>query len=266
MVNLINCNNIIKIMKNWKEYFDGIILERGLDYYESRAVRIYDYSAEHVYAQVAGTMIYDVSIYFKDSEITSMYCDCPYGSNCKHLAATLYYIEEHQELLKKEDYNELIISCSYEELIEFLSSELPKNPALANKLKLFKNQGVGEDFYINKLKNSFSSSSNILKFLNEDIQELIELKQYELIFKLCKMLIDHINSELKYDEFHMLEEIIYKLDGITTQLRDVDGAQKAISDFLEYAIRTSDDYFILDELTDSMSRNGDMNRLIDDIN
>ena len=104
---------------------------------------------------------------------------------------------------------------------------------------------------------------NILKFLNEDIQELIELKQYDLVFKLCKLIIDHVNAELKYGEFHKLDDVIYKLDGITTQLRDVDEAHKGICEFLEYAIITSEDYFILDELTDSMSRNGDMSRLYD---
>ena len=250
-------------MKTWKDYFEDIILERGFDYYESGAVRIYDCSVEQVEAQVAGSMIYDVNIYFKDSEITSMYCDCPYEDNCKHLAATLYYLEDHPELLKKEDYNELLISCSYDELIEFLASELPINPSLANKLKIFKNQGVSEDYYINKLENSFSSSMNILKFLNEDIQELIKIKQYDLVFKLCKLVIDYINEELKYGEFHLLDDVIYKLGGITTQLRDVDEAYNGICDFLEYAIITSEDYFILDELTDAMSRNGNMSRLHD---
>jgi hypothetical protein len=54
------------------------------------------------------------------------------------------------------------------------------------------------------------------------------------------------------------------LDDITTQLRCVGQAHEAICDFLEYAITTSDDYFILEELTDAMSRNGDMNRLFDE--
>jgi hypothetical protein len=176
-------------------------LDRGRNYYEINAVRIYDYSSEHVTSQVAGSRVYDVSIYFKDSEITSMYCDCPYWDNCKHMAATLYYLEDHPELLESEDFTDLITSCTYVELIEFLGSELPKNPKLANKLKLFKNKGESEDCYINKLENSFSSPSNILKFLNEDIQELIELKQYDLIFRLCRLVIDHINSELKYVNF-----------------------------------------------------------------
>ena len=251
------------MMKDWKMHFEGKILGRGRDYYESNAVRIYDYSNEHVYVQVAGSDIYEVSIFLKDSKITSMHCDCPYPYNCKHIAAALYYLEDHPELLEAEDYYELIMSCTHEELIDFLVSELPKNPSIANKLKLFKNKGANEDYYINRLENSFSSSSNILKFLNEDIGELVELKQYDLVFKLCRLLIDHINSEMKYGDFNMLADIIYKLDDITTELRSVDEAHEGICDFLEYAISTSDDYFILEELTDAMSRNGDISRLYD---
>ena len=251
------------MMKDWKRHFEAKILGRGQDYYESNAVRIYDYSPEHVHAQVAGSYIYEVSIYLKDCEITSMHCDCPYPYNCKHLAAVLYYLEDHPQLLEAEDYNELIMSCTREELIDFLISELPKNPPLANKLKLFKNQGVSEDYYINMMENSFSSSSNILKFLNEDIGDLIELKQYDLVFRLCRLVIDHVNSEMKYGHFNMLEDIIYRLDDITTELRSVDEAHECICDFLEYAISTSDDYFILEVLTDAMSRNGDINRLYD---
>lgn len=252
-------------MKNWKRYFDGKILNRGMNYYESNAVRLYSYSNTHVYAQVAGTMIYDVDIYFDDDlQIKSMHCNCPYYDNCKHLAATLYYLEDHPEVLKKEDPIDLITSCSHADLIEFLTRELAQNPELLAKLKLYKNKGVNEEFYINKLENSFSSSSEILRFLNMDCGDLIEFKQYDLLFKLCKLIIDWVNAKREYGYFDDLEDIINKLDDITTQLRDVDEAHEGICDFLEYAIATSDDEFILDVLTDAMSRNGDMGRLVDD--
>lgn len=251
-------------MKRWKEYFEEKILDRGMDYYESNAVRIYSYSDSHINAQVAGTIIYDVDIYFRDCEITSMHCNCPYYDNCKHLAATLYYLEDHPDLIKTENPTDLLLTCSHEELIEFLSGELSKNPELFAKLKLFKNKGVGEEFYINKLENSFSSSSKIMKFLNQDCSDLIELKQYGLLFGLCRRVIDHVNGELEYGYPDMFEEIIYKLDDITTRLRDVDEAHDGICDFLEYAVSTSDDIFILDVLSDAMSRNGDMSRLFDE--
>ena len=49
------------MMKDWKRHFEAKILGRGQDYYESNAVRIYDYSPEHVHAQVAGSYIYEFS-------------------------------------------------------------------------------------------------------------------------------------------------------------------------------------------------------------
>ena len=249
-------------MNNWQKYFTSKILDRGCDYYDSNAVRIYTYSKNHVESQVIGSKVYNVRINFNESNITSMYCDCPYPDYCKHLAATLYYIDDHPEILKKEDYLDLISGFSHAELVEFLAGELPQNPELVNKLKLFKSD-IDEDYFILKLNNSFSDSFSILKCMDEEFVQLIDLKHYYLLFQLCRLLIDHINEELKYGEFDMLEDIIYKLDGIMTRLRDVPEAEEGISDFLEYAISTTDDYFILEELTDSMSRNGDMSRLFD---
>ena len=122
----------------WKKYFDGKILSRGLDYYNSNAVRIINSSTSSVDAQVAGSSVYDVRINFKGSVISSMYCGCPYEGYCKHLAATFYYIDEHGELLDEHDYMDLLMSLTHGETIEFLSEELSRNADLRNKLKLFK--------------------------------------------------------------------------------------------------------------------------------
>lgn len=108
-------------MSDWKRYFDGKILSRGLDYYNSNAVRVISSSSSNVDAQVAGSIVYDVRINFDDSNISSMYCSCPYEGYCKHLAATLYYIDEHKELLTESDYMDLLVSLTHAEIIEFLS-------------------------------------------------------------------------------------------------------------------------------------------------
>lgn len=248
---------------DWKDYFEKHILERGLEYYNINAVRIYQYDSERIEAQVAGSRIYNVVINFSDSDITSMYCDCPYFEGydyCKHLAATLYYIDDHPELLDEEDYTELLSSLSYLDLFEFLSKELPKNRDLANKLKLFKSDEIDEEFYMDKLIGSLPNSFEILKFMDREINDLISQNQFNLVFKLLREIIDHINSELEYGEFPFMVEIISKIDFIITQIRD-DVPIEFISDFLEYAISSSDDYYILDRLTDCMSRNGDIERL-----
>lgn len=241
------------------------ILDRGHDYYDINAVRIYTYSNEHVEAQVAGSRVYNVMINFKDRKIDSMYCDCPYFQGydyCKHLAATLYYIEDHPELLKaSEDVSDLIFESTPEELKLFLIDEIQYSPDLANKFKLFKNNGADDDFYINKLKASLTNSFEILKFIDTDIQDLIGYNEFTLMFKLFKILIDHINNELEYGEFSFLEDIIYKIDDSITQIRDTASTDE-ITEFLVYAVNSSEDDFILKELTDCLSRNGDIEQLI----
>ena len=127
-------------MKNWKGYFEDKILSRGRDYYESRAVRIYKSAQTHVDAQVAGSIFYDVRINLKDSKIKSMYCTCPYFQGydyCKHLAATLYYLDDHPELIEKKDFSELFSSLTKEVLVEFLVEEFSDNPYLARKTLIF---------------------------------------------------------------------------------------------------------------------------------
>lgn len=87
---------------------------------------------------MAGNNIYEVIINFKDSKVDSMYCNCPYYGNCKHLAATLYYLDEHPELLDVIDYSKLISSLSEDEPRKFLSLELQTNHDMANRLRLLK--------------------------------------------------------------------------------------------------------------------------------
>lgn len=139
-------------MKNWKSRFGNQILDRGLDYYTDSRVRITRFSPSYVEAYIYGTRAYEVLITFKDSRIISMFCDCPYCQNhglCKHLAATLYYLEENPDLIKPADYSDLLNSLSREELIEFLNSTLQADSELVAKLRLFTNNDVDENFYIN---------------------------------------------------------------------------------------------------------------------
>lgn len=253
-------------MKNWQSRFQDVILSRGLDYYNSNAVRIIDYSPEHVIAEVAGSRVYDVSVYFENSDIHSMYCDCPYFEgygNCKHLAATLYHIDDHPELIEKKDYTKFLLEFSKDELIEFLNEEIPNYPYLEIKLKLFKNENPDDEYYITKLKNSMDSSFDILKFLNIEIQDLIKTEQFDLMFRLLVMIMDRIAKELQWGYFQALDDVIDKIDDVISQIRDKADIND-ISDFLEYAINLTDNFTIMEGLTDCMSRNGDMSRLLCD--
>lgn len=252
-------------MDNWEKYFADAILERGQDYYDMGLVKIREYSSNYIQASVEGTIDYKVGINFRDGEITAMYCDCPYFQDrdyCKHLAATLYYIENHPELLNHaNDVSDLLSGFSKRELVDFLTAEIAKNPDLEMHLRLFKNSDIDETAYVNKLKRCFGDSFEVLKFMNNDIQDLINAGQFDLIFTLCRMIMQNIEEESKYGHVSSLEDIIYEIDDIMTQIRD-SAPTEDITEFLMDSIKSTDDYFIDEILTDSLSRNGDMSKLL----
>lgn len=92
------------MMGNWKDLFSEVILERGLDYYESGAVENLEITSRGYTAIVSGSEDYEVEIELDDQgNICEMFCDCPYaedGSYCKHMAGVLYAIEREQNIEK----------------------------------------------------------------------------------------------------------------------------------------------------------------------
>ena len=87
------------MIKGWRDLFRTHILERGLDYYESRAIKSLKQTEKGYEATVEGTEEYHVEIEISDNRVYDMFCDCPYaedGNYCKHMAAVLYEITEGQ--------------------------------------------------------------------------------------------------------------------------------------------------------------------------
>ena len=250
---------------DWRKHFGSAILERGYNYFKSNAVRIYTHSNDCVEAKVAGTRIYDLRINFKDSQIQSMYCNCPYGGNCKHLAATLYYIDDHPELLEcSDEHLDILSSLSHAELIEFLAAELPKNPDLLNRLKLFKNDDINQDYYKNKLKDSFDDSFNVLNFIEEELNDLKDAGQIDLVLTLSKCIVRYCEEELMYyGQYDAFEDIILKIDDLTNCLIN-DGFEDEVCDFLADCILNCDDESILDLFTDTYSRFRSVEELFDE--
>ena len=251
-------------MKNWQKYFATEILERGLNYYKSNAVRIYNSSNTCIDAQVAGSIIYDLRIDFKDSQIDSMYCNCPYYDNCKHLAATLYYIEDHPELLREsEDITDLVLSMTQGEMVEFLLEEVQKNPDLSNRLKLFMNQDVDVEYYQNKLRMCFGNSLDVLNFIDDDLYDLKEANQIDLILTLSKSIVKYCEELVLYGQYDAFDGIIVKIDDLMNRLLNI-GFEDEVCDFLEEMILTSDDESVLDLFTDTYSRYRSVEKLFDE--
>ena len=249
-------------MNNWKANFSQTILERGLDYYESNAVRTYTCSGSHISAQVAGSKMYNVSIYFENMEISSMHCDCPYEGNCKHIAATLYYLDNHQDLMNHEDYSDLISSLTYDELVEFLYEELPKNPDLANKLKLLKNHEADSRWFHDKLENCFNSPVRVIDFMNEDLQNLKNAKQINLLFSLLKRIVDYLAELNYYGQYDAYDDVLDTVESVINNLLYL-GYEKQTCDFLEEFILNSEDECVLDIFTDTYSRYRSVEELFD---
>jgi len=248
---------------DWELYFKNIILERGHDYYQMDAVEILNTSKNAIEANVMGRNIYDVRISFKGDNITSMYCSCPYDDNCKHLAAVLYYVDDHQELFSKDnDIRNLVCDSSVNDLQEFLIEELENDNDLLNRFKIFTDSDIDDDFYTKKLMNSFSKPVNVMRFIEEDIPVLIKSRQFDLVLKLSKSIVDYLEeiSNYDYDAFYI---IINKLDTIMISLFNR-GYKKPVLDFLADIILTNDNIEILDMLTDTYSRIGDVEKLFED--
>lgn len=116
------------MIKNWQDHFSDRILERGFDCYLMDAVSGLVKTSQGYQANVYGTEAYDVSIDLENGRLQSMSCDCPYaesGNNCKHMAATLYAIEDRGENLPDEnklpsEIEDVINQMSVEELREAL--------------------------------------------------------------------------------------------------------------------------------------------------
>lgn len=77
--------------RDWQQYFEEHIWERGMDYYLADAVLELGCNGEVLRGVVEGSELYHVEIGL-GGQNGRMYCDCPYaetGYACKHMAALL---------------------------------------------------------------------------------------------------------------------------------------------------------------------------------
>lgn len=249
---------------NWKKHFSQQILGRGQNYYELDAVEIINATNDHIDANVRGYDFYNLRITFKDNQIASMYCSCPYEGNCKHLATTLYYADNHPELFNhNHDVEKILNSVSEEDLRKFVLQEFLNDDNLFNRFKVFTDSKIDDDFYINKLKKSFSNSVNVIKFIDEDLDSLIEHEQYNLVFTLCDLLVAYLEELYDEHNWNAFDNILYKLDDIMMELFN-SGQENKTLEFLANIILNNHNLDILERFTDIYSRIGDVEKLFED--
>ena len=97
----------------------------------------------------------------------------------------------------------------------------------------------------------------------EDLNVLIQNHYYNLVFKLCKLIIDYL-EDLDYNhEGDSFDNILDKTDSVMISLLESDCKTDAL-EFLEGIILTNDNFDILDILTDTYSRYGNVEKLFEE--
>ena len=203
-------------MSDWKDLFQGHILDRGEAYYFDGAV-LELHKTEHGYhAAVEGTEDYEVDIEMEGGRVCEMYCSCPYaedGNNCKHMAAVLFEIEEQngEDILAEEtcpddqeqEVEEIIERIPEEELRSFVKEIAAQNSEIRNilmtryavkidekQMDLLK-QGVNQlvweygdrSGYID-YRNAWDFCWALENYLEDKVDTLIDRKCYRQAFEL----------------------------------------------------------------------------------
>lgn len=132
-------------IKTFEKQFNNTILKRGYNYYMNNHVEdLTRIDATNWQAEVSGTYTYVVDVQMNASgDITYTDCDCPYDDDCKHIAAVLYEIRDHQHTApiqtataKKTTLREHLQTQTKEQLIELISSVGQNHPAFLKELEL----------------------------------------------------------------------------------------------------------------------------------
>lgn len=133
-------------MKNWKNSFRNIILERGYDYYMQGLVEDYQEDNDAINAIVRGSEDYEVDIKLVNDKLNDAYCSCPYaedGNYCKHMVAVLYEYEEKQSRTleahvaqENKSVSEIVASADEAYVREFLTDVLTDNDLLLQRFLL----------------------------------------------------------------------------------------------------------------------------------
>ena len=135
---------MILSMKDIKKLCTETSFVRGLEYFQMGNVTDLEQFGNKITATVEGTRDYTVTIRIDKKTITAT-CTCPYdwGGYCKHIVATLIALSEnYPEIKKDKDKNEkkikkILNNLSFDELKDFLISELENNPSLRNHFTIY---------------------------------------------------------------------------------------------------------------------------------
>ncbi len=205
----------------WKYLFQEHILGRGLDYFIHNLVGNVYVKDNIIEATVYGTKEYKVEIVKNNEEIVDLSCNCPYadsGNNCKHMAAVLFYLEDKENALARQDMEEDIYKLVEEAdtftVKEFLIDILKNDEKLLNRfknklqcdispedMKRYKNQinnifrrYAGYNDFID-YENAWEFIAEIEEILDNDIQEMLDNNQLKEAFELTNYIFIKVGNQ-----------------------------------------------------------------------
>ncbi|MDE5582720.1 MAG: SWIM zinc finger family protein [Ruminococcus sp.] len=196
-------------LKNFEEYFDGTILQRGRNYYKNGAVLSIEKIDENEYtAEVDGSEIYDVSVEMDDyGNIYDISCDCPYdmGAYCKHEAAVLYALRERnikitQSSAKKLNLPQLLGKCSSAQLAEIILEHAKEDKGFGNYLCM----KLSETSDTNSIISDFKRISDTYFKRRSDIDDV--LKAGRLLIEKTEKLASAVDKVQIYAEIILMLE------------------------------------------------------------
>lgn len=236
---------------NWKELFPSKILERGLDYYKSGAVKEFEFSDGCCSAIVEGSYDYNVSIEFDGGDILDMECDCPYaedGEYCKHEAAALFYIDEqkrtnnekHKESTSFDGIEKMIASLDEKTVKKLLYDAVVDDPSLLDSIvKVAPSKVMDHSYFVTLFKRAIGfimdmegeeyfhdyyyydetiddAIEELDDFLKENIEPLTdEAENCFEVFKLVSDILDNIPfSYLEDNGYDSISDVVSSIESI----------------------------------------------------
>lgn len=196
--------NYIKNLENVSKK----IIRRGKDYFLEGRVKDLHQENDRYLAKVEGNEIYDVSFSLNEDKLVSYSCTCPFPALCKHVAASLYALENIED--KKDPYEELtkkIKSLSFNNSFDEFYGLPYKINVLANKLSRDEYISL-VCFYLKEM------SSNEILFGNGSVQS-----RFLLFFE---------KGKLSSNEIDLIIEKVFEMLG-----PDLEGSLRFFSSFLK---------------------------------
>lgn len=241
---------------NFESEFLEHILSRGYEYYLNDAVSNVKIDEDNmISATVIGNSNYEVNLEIEDDIFLDGDCTCPYYKSngyCKHMAAVLYYLNEHKILKSNNNYDlqNIVNKIPKKDLRRFLYNSLRYDSNLLNKFRIeFNNYfpKLSKKNYQNKIQNAILSCYNRQGYITYDntssytyamhvfireAEKLVDDKDYETAFTICTILLDSIpdtsiddsdgsTGEVAESVIAIIFDIIEKLDYDNAILKNI---------------------------------------------